>query len=121
MCLEEKLLTEFAIEKNNKKDGRRASCKICTSKRIKEYFEKNPDKKKESDKRSYEENKARKLAQKKEYYLKNKEEILEKTRKYLLWTMIATIAFFVLPLVGLLFIVPSFISSYTSSLTELTQ
>ena len=82
MCLEEKLLTEFAIEKNNKKDGRRASCKICTSKRIKEYFEKNPDKKKESDKRSYEENKARKLAQKKEYYLKNKEEILEKTKKY---------------------------------------
>lgn len=46
---------------------------------------------------------------------------VEKTRKYLLWTMLATIAFFVLPLIGLLFVVPSFISSYTSSLTELTQ
>jgi TRAP-type mannitol/chloroaromatic compound transport system permease small subunit len=44
---------------------------------------------------------------------------VEKTRKYLWWTMIATIVFFVLPLVGLMFIVPSFISSYSSSLGEL--
>jgi TRAP-type mannitol/chloroaromatic compound transport system permease small subunit len=43
---------------------------------------------------------------------------VEKTRKYLLWTMIATVAFFVLPIIGLLFVVPSFISSYTSSLNE---
>lgn len=44
---------------------------------------------------------------------------VEKTRKYLWWTMIATIAFFVLPLIGLMFVVPSFISSYSSSLSEL--
>lgn len=44
---------------------------------------------------------------------------VEKTRKYLWWTMIATVVFFVLPLVGLLFIVPSFISSYSDSVTEL--
>jgi type IV secretory pathway component VirB8 len=44
---------------------------------------------------------------------------VEKTRKYLWWTMIATIVFFVLPLIGLMFIVPSFISSYSTSITEL--
>ncbi len=44
---------------------------------------------------------------------------VEKTRKYLLWTMIATIAFFVLPLVGLMLIIPSFISSYSSQVNEL--
>lgn len=44
---------------------------------------------------------------------------VEKTRKYLWWTMIATVAFFVLPLIGLVFVAPSFISSYSSSLNEL--
>jgi len=44
---------------------------------------------------------------------------VEKTRKYLWWTMIATIVFFVLPLIGLMFVVPSFISSYSSSLKGL--
>lgn len=37
----------------------------------------------------------------------------EKTRKYFLWTMIITIALFVLPLIGLLFAIPSFLSTYT--------
>lgn len=82
MCGEEKPLTEFAVEKNNKTDGRRSSCKICTSQRIKQYFIDNPEKKKESDKRSYEENKAKKLTQKKEYYLRKKEEILAKRKEY---------------------------------------
>lgn len=44
---------------------------------------------------------------------------VEKTRKYLWWTMIATVAFFVLPLIGIAFVAPSFISSYTSSLDSL--
>ncbi len=39
---------------------------------------------------------------------------VEKTRKYLFWTMVVTLVLFVLPLIGLLFIIPSFISSYTS-------
>jgi hypothetical protein len=82
MCGEEKPLTEFAVEKNNKTDGRRSSCKVCTSQRIRQYFIANPEKKKESDKRSYEENKAKKLAQKKEYYLRKKEEILAKRKEY---------------------------------------
>lgn len=44
---------------------------------------------------------------------------VEKTRSYLWWTMIGTIAFFVLPLIGLLFIVPSFISNYSETITDL--
>ena len=39
----------------------------------------------------------------------------EKTRKYFLWTFYVTLAFFVLPLVGLMFIIPAFLSSITSS------
>lgn len=40
----------------------------------------------------------------------------EKTRKYFLWTFILTLAFFVLPLLGLLFVIPKFLSIYISSL-----
>ena len=36
----------------------------------------------------------------------------EKTRKYFQWTLIATLVAFVLPLVGLLFALPSFLSLY---------
>lgn len=43
----------------------------------------------------------------------------EKVRKYLFWTGIVTIALIVLPLIGLAFVVPSFISSYTSTLSGL--
>ena len=39
---------------------------------------------------------------------------VEKTRKYFLWTLIITVALFILPLIGLLFAIPAFISSYTS-------
>ncbi len=41
---------------------------------------------------------------------------VEKTRKYFLATMILTIAVFVLPLIGLIFVIPSMIASYTSLL-----
>lgn len=34
------------------------------------------------------------------------------TRKYLMWTGIVTIALIVLPLIGLLFAIPSFLDSY---------
>jgi hypothetical protein len=37
---------------------------------------------------------------------------VEKTRKYFFWTMIITIALFILPLIGLLFAIPSFLSTY---------
>ena len=39
---------------------------------------------------------------------------VEKTRKYLYWTMIATLIFFILPLLAMIFIVPIIMSSYTS-------
>ena len=44
---------------------------------------------------------------------------VEKTRKYFLWTMIITIALFVLPLIGLLFAIPSFLNTYTTNISTL--
>jgi len=43
----------------------------------------------------------------------------ESTRKYLFWTGVITVALIVLPLIGLAFAIPSFIGSYTTSLTGL--
>lgn len=40
----------------------------------------------------------------------------ESTRKYLFWTGVVTVALIVLPLIGLAFVVPKFISSYSSAL-----
>lgn len=37
---------------------------------------------------------------------------VEKIRKYFLWTGIITVALFILPLIGLIFVIPSFINSY---------
>ncbi len=50
----------------------------------------------------------------------------EKTRKYFLWTLIITIALVVVPAIGLVFAIPSFVSTYSSlgsmdGLDQLTQ
>lgn len=45
---------------------------------------------------------------------------VEKTRKYFLWTMIITIILFVLPLIGLLFAIPAFMTNYIGQLQSLT-
>lgn len=37
---------------------------------------------------------------------------VEKTRKYFLWTLIISVAFVVLPLVGLMFAIPKFFTAY---------
>ncbi len=39
---------------------------------------------------------------------------VERTRKYFLWTLIISVVLFVLPLLGLVFLIPTFISSVTS-------
>jgi hypothetical protein len=39
----------------------------------------------------------------------------EKTRKYFQWTMIITVVMFVIPVIGLIIVIPMFISNYTSS------
>jgi len=39
---------------------------------------------------------------------------VEKTRKYFLWTIIGSVALIVLPLIGLSFVLPSFMSTITS-------
>lgn len=40
----------------------------------------------------------------------------ETVRKYLFWTGIITAALVILPLIGLVFVIPQFISTYTSTL-----
>jgi uncharacterized membrane protein len=44
---------------------------------------------------------------------------VEKTRRYMLWALWASIAFFVLPLIGLVIAVPVFLSSYIGSIQGL--
>lgn len=39
----------------------------------------------------------------------------EKTRKYFLWTIYGTVALFVLPLIGLMFVIPTFLSTMSGS------
>jgi uncharacterized membrane protein YjjP (DUF1212 family) len=43
----------------------------------------------------------------------------EKTRKYFLWTMYITVALFVLPLIGLIFVIPAFLTNYVGSIQNL--
>jgi hypothetical protein len=40
----------------------------------------------------------------------------ETTRKYLFWTGVITIALIVFPLIGLMFAIPQFINTYTTTL-----
>lgn len=44
---------------------------------------------------------------------------VEKTRKYFFWTMVLTIVVFVVPIIGLVFVIPSFISTYTTGMEGL--
>ncbi|OGC52128.1 hypothetical protein A2982_01395 [candidate division WWE3 bacterium RIFCSPLOWO2_01_FULL_39_13] len=46
---------------------------------------------------------------------------VERTRKYFLWTMIITIVIFVLPLIAMAFILPTFISTLTSQYGGISQ
>ena len=41
---------------------------------------------------------------------------VEKTRKYFMWTLIATLAFFILPLVGLMFAIPMLLNNLNAML-----
>lgn len=43
----------------------------------------------------------------------------EKVRSYLFWTGVVTVALIVLPAIALAFVIPSFLSSYTTSLNGL--
>lgn len=44
---------------------------------------------------------------------------VEKTRKYFQWTLIITVVVFVLPLILMVFAIPSFISTYSNLSTTL--
>ena len=41
----------------------------------------------------------------------------ESARKYLFWTGVVTAVLIVLPMIGLMFVIPQFINSYTTALT----
>ena len=43
----------------------------------------------------------------------------KKTQRYLFWTAVVTVAVFVLPAIGLMFAIPSFMSTYTDTLNSL--
>ena len=43
------------------------------------------------------------------------EQSVKKIRSYLFWTFMASIAFFVIPLIGLLFVIPRFLDIYSSA------
>lgn len=44
---------------------------------------------------------------------------VEKMRRYFLWTLIVTIVVVVLPSIGLIFAIPSFLSTYTGAMQSL--
>lgn len=44
---------------------------------------------------------------------------VEKTRKIIMWTAIITAAVIILPLIAMMFVIPSFISSYTDAINSL--
>lgn len=43
----------------------------------------------------------------------------ESARKHLFWGSVVTVVLFVLPLIGLAFVIPQFLSSYSTSLSGL--
>lgn len=45
----------------------------------------------------------------------------EKTRNYFLWTMYISVALFVLPAIGLIFVIPSFLTNYVQPIQQLSQ
>ena len=51
--------------------------------------------------------------------IKQTYESVEKTRKYFLYTAIATVLMFILPLIGLIIIIPMFLNNYLGSLEGL--
>lgn len=44
---------------------------------------------------------------------------VEKTRKYFLWTMIGSIALFIIPLIALIFVIPWFLSTMSNAYSGL--
>jgi hypothetical protein len=46
---------------------------------------------------------------------------VEKTRNYFKWTFYITIALVVLPAIGLVFVIPSFLQNYVGSINSLSQ
>jgi hypothetical protein len=84
-CGEVKSATEFSRSKQNK-DGLHSYCKPCNHARIKAYYEANPNKRKESARKSYEKNGKAYYEKNKDkvkaYYEENKEVLLAKQKQW---------------------------------------
>lgn len=46
---------------------------------------------------------------------------VEKTRKYFLWTMIGSLVMFILPMIGLIFVIPKFIGTMTGQMSQMNS
>ena len=44
----------------------------------------------------------------------------EKVRKYILWTGVISAALFILPLIGFIFVIPTFINNYVNPINSMT-
>jgi type II secretory pathway component PulF len=48
------------------------------------------------------------------------EQTVKQTRRIFLWMLIASVAFIVIPLIALVFVLPSFIDTFSGAMTELS-
>jgi hypothetical protein len=80
-CGEVKPLNSFNKDKR-KKNGLRASCKICQESRNKKYRQNNRSKLSQYNKEYYQNNHGRLLQHSKKYYQNNRDKVLQRTQEY---------------------------------------
>lgn len=80
-CKERKLLTEFHKDKNSK-DGLNSRCKLCNSKRAKEWRLSNPEKAQERSRQYYQSNTEKILEAARKWQINNPEKAREKKLKW---------------------------------------
>jgi hypothetical protein len=80
-CKEEKKICDFG-KNNSKKDKLQGICKNCDRLKSKDYREKNKEKYRSSQKKTYEKNKEERILINKDYYNKNREKIINRNKEY---------------------------------------
>lgn len=80
-CKSKKNITEFTKDKQ-KKDGLSALCKPCNVERVREWREKNPEKKKAQSRIEYQRNSELIKRRSADWYSNNREKAAETSRKY---------------------------------------
>jgi hypothetical protein len=80
-CKEEKNICAFG-KNNSKKDKLQSICKNCDRLKSKDYREKNKEKYRSSQKKTYEKNKEERVLISKDYYNNNREKIINRNKEY---------------------------------------